>query len=169
MFEKDATVTLDDLRSHLCVMLLMYPAANRQKGREFLRMFRDSGRYPSLFPSDDDLKALEVLRVENPDLYYEDEGDLKHSLFNLLKIQRPVVVLDEAHKTYGGKGATEFVQAVNRLNPRLVIELSATPNSSISNLLVDISGVDLKKEQMIKLPVEVTSRRRETRRAGLGR
>ncbi len=156
IFEKDATVSLDDLRSHLCVMLLMYPAANHQKGQKFLRIFRDSGRYPSLFPSDDDLNALEALQAANPDLDYEDDGELKHSLFNLLKIQRPVV-LDEAHKAYGGKGATEFVQAVNRLNPRLVIELSATPNSSISNLLVDISGVDLKKEQMIKLPVEVTS------------
>jgi len=157
VFEKDDSVSLDDLRSHLCVMLLMYPAANRQKGREFLKMFRNSGRYPSLFPSDDDLNALEALQAANPDLDYEDDGELKHSLLNLLKIQRPVVVLDEAHKAYGGRDANEFVQAVNRLNPRLVIELSATPNPYISNLLVDISGVDLKKEQMIKLPVEVTS------------
>ena len=51
----------------------------------------------------------------------------------------------------------EFVRSVNRLNPSLVIELSATPNRSISNLLVDISGVDLKNEEMIKLPVRVTS------------
>ena len=60
-------------------------------------------------------------------------------------------------RAYGGKGAGEFVQSVNRINPQVVIELSATPNHNISNLLVDISGVDLKKEQMIKLPVEVTA------------
>ena len=73
---------------------------------------------------------------------------------------RPVVVLDEAHKAYGLKkrGATEeFVRSVNRLDPRLVIELSATPNRGISNLLVDITGVELKNEEMIKLPVQVTS------------
>ena len=42
-----------------------------------------------------------------------------------------------------------------RLNPRMVIELSATPNRGISNLLVDVSGTDLKKEEMIKLPIQV--------------
>ena len=39
----------------------------------------------------------------------------------------------------------------------MVIELSATPNRGISNLLVDIEGPDLKREEMIKLPVQVTS------------
>ena len=51
----------------------------------------------------------------------------------------------------------EFARSINRLNPQLVIELSATPNRGISNLLVDIEGPDLKKEEMIKLPVQVTS------------
>lgn len=157
VFEKDDAISLDDLSSHLCVMLLMYPAANRRRGREFLRMFRDSGRYPTLLPRSDDRASMEAVKESNPDLDLEADGAVKHSLFNLLKVHRPVVVLDEAHKAYGGKGATEFVEAVNRLNQRLVVELSATPNPSISNLLVDISGVDLQKEQMIKLPVEVTS------------
>lgn len=77
----------------------------------------------------------------------------------MFKIVRPVVVLDEAHKAYGRQGndSDEFVQSVNRLNPSLVIELSATPNISKSNLLVDVSGKDLKAEEMIKLPVQVTS------------
>ena len=82
---------------------------------------------------------------------------MKHSLFNALKMLRPVVILDEAHKAYGGKGADEFVRAVNRLDPSLVIELSATPNRKISNLLVDVTGVELKQEEMIKLPVQVSS------------
>ena len=55
------------------------------------------------------------------------------------------------------KSSDDFAREVNRLNPSLVIELSATPNSRRSNLLVDISGLDLKSEEMIKLPVQVTS------------
>lgn len=47
--------------------------------------------------------------------------------------------------------------SVNQLNPRLVVELSATPNRGISNLLVDVTGVELKAEEMIKLPVCVES------------
>ena len=39
----------------------------------------------------------------------------------------------------------------------LVLELSATPNRDISNLLVDIGGQELQKEEMIKLPVQVAS------------
>ena len=73
---------------------------------------------------------------------------------------RPVVVLDEAHKAYGARkpeSNEEFAGAVSRLDPSMVIELSATPNKGISNLLVDISGPDLKRAQMIKAPVRVTS------------
>jgi len=163
VLEKEKRLTVGDLENYLCVMLLMLPATNRQKGKEFLRMFRDSGRYADLFPPEDDEPALAGLLAENPDLECSDDGTVKHSLFNLLKVRRPVVVLDEAHKAYGGKGADEFVRSVNRLNPRLVVELSATPNRAISNLLVDVSGVDLKKEEMIKLPVVVTTSRGEWR------
>ena len=163
VLEKEKRLAAGDLENYLCVMLLMLPATNRERGREFLRMFRDSGRYTDLFPPEDDEPALAGFLAENPDLECSDDGIVKHSLFNLLKTQRPVIVLDEAHKAYGGTGAKEFVRSVNRLNPRLVIELSATPNRTISNLLVDISGVDLKKEEMIKLPVVVTTSRGEWR------
>ena len=157
MLEKDVPFTRQDVEHYLCVMLLMLPATNRQKGKEFLRMFRESGRYPTLFPDADDEPASNALLERDLDLERSSEGMVKHSLFNVLKMLRPIVVLDEAHKAYGGAGANEFVASVNRLNPRLVIELSATPNRKISNLLVDITGVDLKKEEMIKLPVQVTS------------
>ena len=157
LLEKDERFTAGDVANRLCVMLLMLPAANRHRNRDFLRMFRDSGRYPTLFPDSDDVRRNDELLVRCPDLDAGDGGMVKHSLFNAMKLQQPVVVLDEAHKAYGNKGADEFVRAVNRLNPRLVVELSATPNRLVSNLLVDIPGTDLKKEEMIKLPVEVSS------------
>ncbi len=161
LLEKDDQFTSGDVASYLCVMLLMLPAANRQKGRDFLRMFRDSGRYPTFFPDGDDLLGDGRLLEQHPDLERTaDDGPVRHSLFNLFKMLRPVVVLDEAHKAYGSKTAgvnQEFVRSVNRLDPSLVIELSATPNGGISNLLVDITGVELKTEEMIKLPVQVSS------------
>ena len=159
LLEKDDTFTYGDVVNYLCVMLLMLPAANRQKGKEFLRMFRDSGRYPTLFPDDDDVLGDGRLLEQHPDLEPTSAGGpVKRSLFNVFKMLRPVVVLDEAHKAYGrANDAAEFVQSVNRLDPSMVIELSATPNRNISNLLVDISGVELKDEEMIKLPVQVTS------------
>ncbi len=161
LLEKDDQFTRADVANYLCVMLLMLPAANRRKGREFLRMFRDSGRYPTLFPDSDDAFGDAKLLNEFPDLERtSDNGPVKHSLFNVFKMLRPVVVLDEAHKAYGAaktEDNEEFVRSVNRLDPGMVIELSATPNRGISNLLVDVTGIELKQEEMIKLPVQVKS------------
>ena len=159
--ERNDIFTRADAANYLCVMLLSLPAANRNRNREFLRMFRDSGRYPTFFPDSDDALGDGKLLSNCPDLERTSEdGPVKHSLFNIFKMLRPVVVLDEAHKAYGGRKLEvneEFARAINRLDPSLVIELSATPNRGISNLLVDISGPELKKEEMIKAPVQVTS------------
>ncbi len=161
VLEKEDLFNKNDIANYLCVMLLMLPATNRQRGKEFLRMFRDSGRYPSFFPEIDDVFGDTRLLNEYPDLErHSDTGPVKQSLFNVFKILRPVVVLDEAHKAYGAKSKEsneEFARSISRLDPRMVIELSATPNSGISNLLVDIEGPDLRKEEMIKLPVQVTA------------
>ncbi|MXV84779.1 restriction endonuclease subunit R [Candidatus Poribacteria bacterium] len=167
MLEKDDPFNRDDIANYLCVMLLMLPAANRQKGREFLRMFKDTGKYPSFFPDSDDIFGDARMRNEYPDLECKSEregGVVKQSLFNVFKMLRPVIVLDEAHKAYGAsrqKANEEFARSINRLDPRMIIELSATPNRGISNLLVDIDGTALKKEEMIKLPVQVKSNSRK--------
>ena len=159
--EKDYPLTVADVANYLCVMLLSLPAANRNRNRDFLRMFRDSGRYPTLFPDNDNALGDARLLNNYPDLERTSgDGPVKESLFNVFKMLRPVVVLDEAHKAYGApnqEANEEFARAVNRLDPSLVIELSATPNRGISNLLVDITGIELKNEEMIKLPVQVTS------------
>ena len=159
--EKDDLLTAADVTNYLCVMLVSLPAANRNRNRDFLRMFRDSGRYLTFFPDSDDALGDARLLNDYPDLERTSEdGPVKRSLFNVFKMLRPVVVLDEAHKAYGARNQAaneEFARAVSRLDPSLVIELSATPNRGISNLLVDVTGVELKNEEMIKLPVQVAS------------
>ncbi len=173
LLEKDDRFTKQDTESHLCVMLLMLPSANREKNKEFLKIFRDSSGYDSFFPIEDDIRKHKALSEEHPDLetvsldepgqmrgmYAANPADrlIKQSLFNVLKLLRPTVILDEAHKAYGSKveNNREFVKAVNRLNPRFVLELSATPQLGISNILVNISGTALKEEEMIKIPIQL--------------
>lgn len=160
LLQKEDSFTAADIANYLCVMLLMLPATNRQRDKEFLRMNRDSGKYPTLFPDSDDAMSEGRMLKDHPDLEREsNNGPVKRSLTNALKMLRPVIILDEAHKAYGKrlKGQQDFARAINRLNPSIVIELSATPNKDISNLLVDISGVALKKEEVVKLPVQITS------------
>ncbi len=160
LLQKDERFTRQDIESRLCVMMLMLPSANRQKGTDFLKIFRDSGGYTSFFPEQDDAAANRSLSERHPDLEKNESGDwVKQSLINVLKLIRPTVILDEAHKAYGTNDESnrEFVKSVNRLNPRFVLELSATPKIGISNILVNISGTELKNEEMIKLPIEIHS------------
>ena len=42
LLQKDDRFTKQDIENHLCVMLLMLPAANRNRNKEFLKIFRDS-------------------------------------------------------------------------------------------------------------------------------
>ena len=89
MLEKDDPFNRDDTANYLCVMLLMLPAANRQKGKEFiLRMFKDTGKYPSFFPDSDDILGDARMRNEYPDLECKSEtegGLVKQSLFKRLQ------------------------------------------------------------------------------------
>ena len=160
LLQKDDRFTRQDVESRLCIMMLMLPSANRQKGKDFLKIFRDSGSYTSFFPEQDDSTANRALSERHPDLEKNDIGGwVKHSLINVLKLIRPTVILDEAHKAYGpnDRNNIEFVRSVNQLNPRFVLELSATPKIGISNVLVNISGTELQAEEMIKLPIEIHS------------
>ena len=170
LLQKDDRFTQQDVEDYLCVMLLMLPTANREKNKEFLKIFRDSGGYRSFFPPEDDVQGHKALLEKHPDLEtddpsvrtisHRDPSDklIKQSFFNVLKLLKPTVILDEAHKAYGNQKLEknrQFVDAVNRLNPRFVLELSATPKLGISNILVNISGVALKDEEMIKLPIQL--------------
>ena len=55
LLRKDERFTKADIEHYLCVMVLMLPSANRDKNKEFLKIFRDSGGYASFFPAPDDL------------------------------------------------------------------------------------------------------------------
>lgn len=158
VLEKDDPFTKQDIQHYLCVMLISLQGANRKNNKEFLRMFRNSGRYPSFFPEDDNLWQMGQLRQAHPDLDPPNGGALIHaSLANVFRLCRPVVVLDEAHKAYGKSEVKEqeFVGSISRFNPSMMIELTATPHARISNLLVNVGGPALKREEMIKLPIQV--------------
>ena len=76
-----------------------------------------------------------------------------HSLANVLRMHRPLVVVDEAH---GARGELSM-QVLERFQPRAIVELTATPimdaDENPSNVLHSVSAMQLKAEKMIKLPV----------------
>lgn len=166
MLEKGDAFTRQDAESYLCVLLLMLPSAARQS-KETLRMFRDSGRFTSFFPPEDDTVANVALLEKVTNLDENDLADLgwkegilpgsrsvKQSLGNVLRLVRPLIIIDEGHKAYSATARS----TLDGFNPRFIVELSATPNAGgthACNVLVSVSGGALKDEEMIKLPINV--------------
>ena len=65
----------------------------------------------------------------------------------------PVVIVDESHNA-GSELSTEMLE---NLNPSFILELTATPRDT-SNIISYVDARELKKENMVKLPVIVFNR-----------
>ena len=106
---------------------------------------------------------------------------VKDSLGNALRLIRPVVVMDEGHKA-----APELAfKTLYGFNPCFVLELTATPKDVLArggakprsarpaNVLLEITGLDVDREGMIKMPLNLDTRGgsawRETLRSALER
>ncbi|MCL0066028.1 DEAD/DEAH box helicase family protein [Dehalococcoidia bacterium] len=158
ILEKMDRFTKLDVEENLVVMLLMLPSASR-RNKEVLKVFKDSGSFGEFFPYEDDRKGNEKLLREFPNLdYFGAENDfygriVKTSLGNTLRVLKPIIIIDEGHKAY-----SEIAQKTIRdFNPSIILELSATPPKN-SNILVNISGQALNREEMIKLDLHITNK-----------
>jgi len=76
-------------------------------------------------------------------------GQPRWSLANWLAIHAPIVIVDEAHNN-----STDLsFRTLKRINPKLVLELTATPLAKKTNVLFHVSAQELQAENMIKLPI----------------
>jgi type III restriction enzyme len=158
IYEKTDRFTPEDIAENLVVLTLMLPSASRQN-KETLKVFKDSGGFSAFFPKDDDVQGHAKLleRFPNLDAFGDGKGlfqrQVKTSLGNTLRILSPIIILDEGHKAY-----SDMAQDTLRgLNPSVIVELSATPTDD-SNVLVDIKGLELKREEMIKLDLHINNK-----------
>lgn len=166
---KNDSLNARDVDTHLCVMLLMLQSASRRK-RERLRIFGDRGDVHGFLPPEGDQKAHKRFLNEIPNLD-RYEGELfplaKDSLGNALRIIRPVVILDEGHKAISDLA----YETLYGFNPSFVLELTATPkdisarggrvprDARYANLLVEVTGLELEAEEMIKMPLTLDPRK----------
>lgn len=92
----------------------------------------------------------------------DDYGVLAYSLANVLRLRRPLVIMDEAHNA---RTKLSF-DTLTRFNPSCVIEFTATPVTIhkpeqgffASNVLAHVSARELKEAEMIKLPIKLRTR-----------
>ena len=80
----------------------------------------------------------------------DENGGIKFSFANLICYHRPIVIVDEAHNVISS--LSQEIQG--RITPSAIVELTATPQLN-NNTLYNVRAVELKKEEMIKLPIEL--------------
>lgn len=83
------------------------------------------------------------------------DGTVKSSLENVLRLYRPVVIVDEAHNFL----TDSALRTLGWMAPSAVIQLTATPygKDRRPNVLHSVSASELKAEDMVKLPLELTA------------
>ncbi len=154
ILEKDASFTPSQVEENLVVLMLMMQSSSRVT-KDTLRFYRASG-FDAFFPSEDRLDEHErILRlVPNLDVYNPgaEQRQIIPSLGNVVRRLEPLVILDEGHKAK----STIQRDTLIRFNPRAIVEFTATPHPT-SNVLVNIKGSALLREEMIKLPLRVTN------------
>ena len=167
IMEKTDSLDAQDVENNLCVMLLMLQSANRET-KETLKMFQDRGDVHGFFPPEGEQQAhkLTFQHVPNLDGYNDIFPMVKDSLGNALRIIRPVIVLDEGHRAISDLAFTTLYN----FNPCFVLELTATPKDvqprggrnprqgRYANVIVEITGRELDREGMIKMPMNLNSR-----------
>lgn len=90
------------------------------------------------------------------DLEKNAGGEVVYSLSNVLRAHQPIVIVDEAHNA---RTPLSF-ETLARFKPACILEFTATPDTEAnpSNVLYTVSAAELKAEDMIKLPIQLTTR-----------
>lgn len=81
------------------------------------------------------------------------EGADDTALISALAGTNPIVIVDESHHA----GSKLSLDMLRNLNPRFVLELTATPGKG-ANVIAQATARQLKREDMVKLPVVVYRR-----------
>lgn len=165
---KDTTsiwnVTKNDLENHLIIFICTFA---------YFRISSDKAQMRKIWgsPADDKFgdywNSVNLKKFEGK-LYQYDEGQANfraypweatrfdNTLANLIITQHPVMVIDEIHKA-----ASDLSKdAIKRLNPSFVLKFSATPKKE-DNVIITVSGNELYRENMIKLPINITINKNE--------
>ena len=154
-------VSRADAEGGACIIVSTIQSFRREKengteDRDGLKAYQDAGALMAHFSG---LSESQVAHLESVD----GGGRPIASLANLLRLHRPMVIVDEAHNAR----TTLSFDTLARFNPSLILEITATPQTVhnpgsdqyASNVLYSASAAELKAEQMIKMPISLTTDR----------
>lgn len=132
------SIQKSDLQNNLCIVVSSLQAF-RRKDWDKLKVFQNNGSLLTHFEN----------LVEDTDFLDKDEQDeIIYSLGNVIKINNPILILDEGHNV---QTPLSF-DMLKAMNPSFILEFTATPRSE-SNVLVKVLASELKAEKMVKIPI----------------
>ncbi|OGE31928.1 hypothetical protein A2631_02285 [Candidatus Daviesbacteria bacterium RIFCSPHIGHO2_01_FULL_44_29] len=152
--EETLTIQKSDIQNNLCIVVASLQAF-RRTDTQWLKVFQANGSLLSHFEN----------LVEDTDFLDKDaDGQIIYSLGNVIKINSPLVILDEGHNV---QTSLSF-EMLRVLNPAFILEYTATPRAE-SNVLVKVLASELKAEKMVKIPIYLsnTTQWQETIRDGI--
>lgn len=116
------------------------------ENEEIRKVYESNGALMPLFDDLTDSQRAELLKDA-------DGITIPYSLANALRLRRPFVIVDEAHNS---RTDLSF-ETLAKFKPSGIMELTATPDmtKTPSNVLHSVSAVELKREEMIKLPIQL--------------
>jgi type III restriction enzyme len=124
------------VREQLSIMVFSFDSL-RAKNKEDRKVFQENGNlqsFESLLPPDSDITLGAIINYLNP-----------------------LVVVDESHNAESDLS----VDMLKEVNPCFILDLTATPRKN-SNIISFIDAMELKKENMVKLPVIVYNHQDKT-------
>lgn len=124
------------VKEQLNIMIFSFDSL-RARNKEDRKVFQENGN----------LQSFENLLGQNTDI----------TLGQVIKYLNPVVVVDESHNAESDLS----VDMLKEINPSFILDLTATPRNN-SNIISFIDALELKKENMVKLPVIVYNHQDKT-------
>lgn len=147
-------VTKGDLDGATCVVVTTLQSL-RVEDTEGRKVYESAGALQHHF---DGLHPVmrEALEKEG------NNGHIVYSLANVMRLRRPVVIMDEAHNA---RTHLSF-DTLARFRPSCIVEFTATPETThkpdkglfASNVLHHVSARELKEAEMVKLPIKLRTR-----------
>jgi type III restriction enzyme len=124
------------VKEQLNIMVFSFDSL-RAKNKEDRKVFQENGN----------LQSFENLLGNEKDI----------TLGEVIKYLNPLVVVDESHNAESDLS----VDMLKEINPCFILDLTATPRKN-SNIISFIDALELKKENMVKLPVIVYNHQDKT-------
>jgi superfamily II DNA or RNA helicase len=140
--EEALKIRTEDIDDNLCIIISSLDAFRKEKVLQTkYKVYQENGALINHFENIEESKILE-----------QDDSGIIKSLANVIRLNNPLIVLDEGHRT-----KTQLsIGFLKDLNPSFIVEYTATPRPE-SNILVEVHSSELKEEEMVKLPLVLES------------